>query len=250
MAQAIPVDGKFIGLYFGIVHEHVVEPDGRSLGKVRVICPVLYQTGVSPECFPATGVGGGGFTDPNGTTHPCGLYAVPPIGSTVIIGLSGGDADFPIYLGGWWGSPNGNLEVPSSPNQTLPKGAPGVVVWQTDKWRIFIEDGAVPKLRFELVGSEDTNIELDGTTEKVKIESQGTAHVEIDGAAGGRIDIKGGDIRLADVGAIEKLLLGSTFLTFFNAHVHGGVTVGAGASGTPATPLVDATHLSQKVKTG
>jgi hypothetical protein len=47
-------------------------------------------------------------------------------------------------------------------------------------------------------------------------------------------------------GAAEKLVLGNTFLQFFNAHTH---PTGVGPSGVPVQPMVDAQHLSQISKT-
>lgn len=47
-------------------------------------------------------------------------------------------------------------------------------------------------------------------------------------------------------GAVEKLVLGDTFLALYNAL---SVPTGVGPSGPPISPMVAATHLSQKVTT-
>jgi hypothetical protein len=93
--------------------------------------------------------------------------------------------------------------------------------------------------------------------------SLGNASVQLDTQNGGelRVVVKMGDdeirmeqskvivkcqnIELGE-GAIEKLVKGSTFLTYFNSHTH---PTGVGPSGTPIVPMVDATHLSQVSKT-
>lgn len=46
--------------------------------------------------------------------------------------------------------------------------------------------------------------------------------------------------------AVEKLILGNTFLTFFNSHTH---PTGVGPSGVPVVPMTDPQHLSQISKT-
>lgn len=46
--------------------------------------------------------------------------------------------------------------------------------------------------------------------------------------------------------AAEKLILGNTFLTFFNSHTH---PTGVGPSGVPIVPMTDPQHLSQVSKT-
>ena len=93
--------------------------------------------------------------------------------------------------------------------------------------------------------------------------SLGNASVQLDTQNGGelRVVVKMGDdeirmekkkvivkcenIELGE-GAIEKLVKGSTFLTYFNSHTH---PTGVGPSGTPIVPMVDAKHLSQVSKT-
>ena len=60
-----------------------------------------------------------------------------------------------------------------------------------------------------------------------------------------KIIVKGNNIELGE-GAVEKLVLGSTFLTYFNSHTH---PTGVGPSGTPIIPMKDQLHLSQVSKT-
>ena len=60
-----------------------------------------------------------------------------------------------------------------------------------------------------------------------------------------KIIVKGNNIELGE-GAVEKLVLGNTFLTYFNSHTH---PTGVGPSGTPIIPMQDQLHLSQVSKT-
>ena len=64
----------------------------------------------------------------------------------------------------------------------------------------------------------------------------------------GAIEIKvkkGGTIELGK-DAAEALILGTSFMDLFNNHIH---PTGVGPSGITTTPIVDGTHISQKVFT-
>jgi hypothetical protein len=60
-----------------------------------------------------------------------------------------------------------------------------------------------------------------------------------------KVIIKSGNIELGEE-AVEKIILGSTFLDFFNKHTH---PTGVGPSGVPVIPMIDQVHLSQVSKT-
>jgi len=60
-----------------------------------------------------------------------------------------------------------------------------------------------------------------------------------------KVIIKSDNIELGEE-AIEKIILGSSFLTFFNNHTH---PTGVGPSGVPVIPMTDIQHLSQVSKT-
>ncbi len=101
------------------------------------------------------------------------------------------------------------------------------------------------------------------TRKKGLVISLGDAKVQLDTQNGGelRIVVKMGEdeirmeqskvivkcnnIELGE-GAVEKLVKGSTFLTYFNSHTH---PTGVGPSGTPIVPMTDQQHLSQVSKT-
>jgi hypothetical protein len=101
------------------------------------------------------------------------------------------------------------------------------------------------------------------TRNKGMMMSLGDATVQLDTQNGGelRVVIKMGEdeirmeqrkvivkcehIELGE-GAVEKLVKGSTFLTYFNSHTH---PTGVGPSGTPIVQMTDSQHLSQVSKT-
>ena len=60
-----------------------------------------------------------------------------------------------------------------------------------------------------------------------------------------KVIVKSQNIELGE-GAMEKLILGNKFLTFFNSHTH---PTGVGPSGVPVVLMSDPLHLSQVSKT-
>ena len=83
---------------------------------------------------------------------------------------------------------------------------------------------------------EKLRIVLKLNDDEVRMEKQGAKQ---------KVIVKSQNIELGEA-AIEKLVLGSTFLTFFNAHTH---PTGVGPSGVPIVPMTDPQHLSQVSKT-
>jgi hypothetical protein len=88
-----------------------------EVGRVQVIVPDV--SGVGPTswampCLPGAGINTGVFT-------------VPPIGAGVWIEFEHGDPDYPIWVGGFWGSP---AEVPVLARTVLP-GLDGFTIQTT-----------------------------------------------------------------------------------------------------------------------
>jgi len=83
---------------------------------------------------------------------------------------------------------------------------------------------------------EKLRIVLKLNDDEVRMEKQGAKQ---------KVIVKSQNIELGEA-AIEKLVLGSTFLTFFNTHTH---PTGVGPSGVPVVPMTDPQHLSQVSKT-
>ena len=99
---------KYYGKYRGLVINNI---DPQQIGRLLVQVPGV--SGLAPSswampCMPITG-------------PQAGTYFVPPAGSGVWIEFEGGDPDYPIWAGGFWGSaaevPALALAgVPASPN--------------------------------------------------------------------------------------------------------------------------------------
>jgi hypothetical protein len=82
---------RYYGKYRGLVIENV---DPLQIGRVIVQVPdVLGDTPSSwaMPCVPAAGI-------------QAGCFIVPPIGSQVWVEFEQGNADYPIWTGGFWGS--------------------------------------------------------------------------------------------------------------------------------------------------
>lgn len=99
--------GPFYGKYRATVKD-IADPEQR--GRIRAIVPAVtgnteWSTWALP-CLPGVG---------NGT----GVLAVPPIDSGVWIEYEGGDPDYPVWVGGFWGA---SFELPG----LTPRGAPPV----------------------------------------------------------------------------------------------------------------------------
>jgi hypothetical protein len=95
---------QYYGKYRGTVINHI---DPLRLGRIQVVVPDV--TGLIPgtwalPCFPVTGVGSG-------------FFAVPLPGSLVWVEFEQGDADKPIWVGGFYGLP---VELPALSNLTTP----------------------------------------------------------------------------------------------------------------------------------
>lgn len=88
---------KYFGLYRATVVNNV---DPMQMGRIQVI--VSDVSGVTPSTWamPCAAIAG----------IQMGVYMVPRIGSGVWVQFEGGDPDYPVWMGGWWGSA---AEVPA-----------------------------------------------------------------------------------------------------------------------------------------
>lgn len=107
--QAAAVN-HYYGKYRGTVINNV---DPMQMGRIQVSVPdvsITPSTYALP-CLPMAGINSGVFT-------------VPPIGALVWIEFEHGDPDFPIWVGGFWGSP---AEVPVMAH-AVPPGVGGLTI--------------------------------------------------------------------------------------------------------------------------
>ncbi|MFC8272054.1 phage baseplate assembly protein V [Streptomyces sp. NPDC057271] len=119
-----PTVTGYVGKYRGTVVNNV---DPLQMGRLQALVPDVSPSVSSwaMPCLPLAGINTGVFT-------------VPPIGSGVWIEYEHGDADHPIWVGGYWGSP---AEVPLL-SRTVPPG--GITLQTTLKNGMVISDAPGP----------------------------------------------------------------------------------------------------------
>lgn len=107
-------DQTFLGKYRGTVVNNV---DPMQIGRIQVIVPdvsnVMLSSWAMP-CVPVTGI-------------QMGVYTVPVIGAGVWVEFERGDPDYPIWVGGFWGTA---AEVPALA-RIVPPAVPGITLQTT-----------------------------------------------------------------------------------------------------------------------
>jgi len=88
----------FFGKYRGRVENNV---DPLNLGRVQVSVPAVLGQGRLSWAMPCVLYAGPGV----------GFFAIPPVGANLWVEFEGGDPDYPIWSGCFWGTG----EVPASP---------------------------------------------------------------------------------------------------------------------------------------
>lgn len=104
---------RWYGKYRGVVTQNI---DPKKIGRVLVEVPDVLGPGLSSwamPCLPMAGL-------------QAGMFVVPPMQSGVWVEFEQGDADFPIWVGSFWGNAG---EVPALAAATPP--AIGVIALQT-----------------------------------------------------------------------------------------------------------------------
>ena len=165
-----------LGLYIG----HVVDRDDpEQLGRVRVRVPGLLEP-ASAWAFPLGTVGGG--------SAGAGFFAVPEVGAEVGVLFNQGDVEAPFYLGGHWGKPRGQSEVPAEAQRTSPTNR----VFATAGFRIEIDEAPGSRgVRITCLKNGDT-VELDAETNAVRVKATTALVLEADGL----VDIRGAIVQL------------------------------------------------------
>ena len=149
--------GQYFGKYRGKVENNI---DPMMMGRVQVSVPAVLGQGSLSWAMPCAPYAGSGV----------GFFAVPPVGANVWVEFEGGDPDYPIYSGGFWGIG----EAPAQP------AIPQMKVFKTDGVTLTISDlpGAggftlevsPPVVAVPLKMSFDsTGIQIEATPSTVKI---------------------------------------------------------------------------------
>jgi hypothetical protein len=108
---------QYFGKYRGKVENNI---DPLMLGRVQVSAPAVLGDGTLSWAMPCAPYAGPGV----------GLFAIPPNGANVWVEFEGGDTDYPIYSGCFWGVG----EVPALP------AIPMMKVFKTDGISLTLSD--------------------------------------------------------------------------------------------------------------
>jgi hypothetical protein len=114
---------KFFGKYRGTVLNNV---DPMQIARIQVIVPdvsALLPTSWAMPCVPIAG-------------RQMGTFVVPQVGAGVWVEFEQGDPDFPIWVGGFWGS---SAELPSPALAGIP-ASPNIVLQTTGRNVIVVSD--------------------------------------------------------------------------------------------------------------
>jgi len=158
--------------YFGKYRGKVVNNmDPNGLGRVQVSVPAVLGEGQMSWAMPCSPYAGSSV----------GFFAVPPVDANVWVEFEGGDSNYPIVAGCFWGS----SEVPASPATAFKK------VIKTDAVTLTLDDTP---------GAGGLTIELT-TGMKLSMTTQG---IEIDNGNGAAIKLSGPQVSVNN-GALEVM---------------------------------------------
>jgi len=211
---------RFYGKYEGVVTD---VGDPKKIGRLRARVPAALgedvESGWALPCVPA----GGG--------KERGMLFLPQVGDTVWIEFAGGDLSRPIWSGTFWGAPDstgGADDLGSDTGAETPTGDGGKEASDTL---------SVLKTK----SGHELTLDDDG---EVILLANGNGKSSIRFEQDGTVTVTAEKIKLG-ASASEKVVLGDTFMQFFNQHVH---PTGVGPSGPPTQPM-STSQLSQKVTT-
>jgi uncharacterized protein involved in type VI secretion and phage assembly len=119
--------GPYFGKFRGTVVNNI---DPLQIGRIQAMVPDVAGLIPSSWAMPCVPVAG-----PN-----MGVFTVPPVGAGVWIEFEKGDPDYPIWVGGYWGS---GAETPQM-SHAVPPGLAGITLQTTLKNGIVISDTPGP----------------------------------------------------------------------------------------------------------
>jgi len=220
---------RFYGKYRGLVADNA---DPLLLGRVRADVPAVLgevTTGWALPCLPYTGDGSG-------------FHVVPPVGAGVWIEFEGGDPDYPIWTGGWWG----DGQVPTE--ETGKSTQPGLKLLRSEQGLIVALDDDDQSIT--LSDADGRNL-LTITVPEGRIVVQASSTVTVEAPAIELVKNASHPVVFGD--ALLQYL--NQIVSMFNAHLHVGETAAGVLPVTPALPVTpfpppDPGLLSTRVKIG
>ena len=119
--------GSFFGKYRGTVINNV---DPLQIGRIQAMVPDIAGFLPSSWAMPCVPVAGMNM----------GVFTVPPVGSGVWMEFERGDPDYPIWVGGYWGSA---AETPGMAH-SVPPGVASITLQTTFQNGIVVSDTPGP----------------------------------------------------------------------------------------------------------
>jgi uncharacterized protein involved in type VI secretion and phage assembly len=162
-------DPRYTGLYIGQVVDHA---DPERLGRVRVKIPGLVEP-ASAWAFPLGTVGGG--------SDRRGFFAVPESGAEVGVLFHQGDIDYPYYLSGHWGKPEGATEIPEPARDLSAADTPHVRAFETARFLLVFDDRAGHEALLIKDKRSGDQIEFDGAAMGITIKATSALILKADG---------------------------------------------------------------------
>ncbi len=136
---------RYFGKYRGTVIQNI---DPLQEGRIQVIVPDVDGLVPGTWAMPCL---------PSGMQN--GFFTVPPIGAGVWVEFEQGDPDYPIWVGGFWGS---KAEVPAMAT-LIPPGIPGVAMQTTGQNGLVINDAPGPTGGLLLKSTTGASISVNDT---------------------------------------------------------------------------------------
>lgn len=121
--QSKPAPIRHYGKHRGVVMDNI---DPLQLGRVLVQVPKVFEAGGSRWAMPCAPVAG----------HQSGLFLLPAIGAPVWVEFEQGDAELPIWVGGYWVDA---AELPSMAQAGLAV-APGMLLQTPGQNSLLVSD--------------------------------------------------------------------------------------------------------------
>jgi len=139
-------DKRFHGIYPGRVENNI---DPLNMSRIQVSVADVGGASISSwalPCLPVTG-------------NNMGMFTVPPIGSAVWVQFARGDADYPVWLGGYYA----NGEAPAL-SRRVPPGISGITLQTTGANGLVISDAPGGGILIQTAGGAKVEITDTGIT--------------------------------------------------------------------------------------
>jgi uncharacterized protein involved in type VI secretion and phage assembly len=175
---------KVWGKYRGIV---AARNDPEQLGRLRLRVPSLLGDAITGWAWPVSPFAGAGY----------GFFFVPRVNDLVWVEFAEGDLEQPLWTGGGWAKPAGEVEIPADAQGSYP-----------DQHVLRTPSGSVVIL-------DDTS-----GSEKIVVRAKSGCDITIDPRAA-TITIKAGTVLIQDEHGQPQQLATKRFVTeVFDVHTH------------------------------